>query len=155
MVEGGRKKEKVEGVLRSSGREGGRWGVFVLPAPKIVDGGSSEPEDRRTPPCSIFGTGRSKNPPIFDLRSSTPKIEEPPIYDLRSSTPKTSRVQKPDIPRAGRGGAAHGGAAGRGRAGRDADGSVRPGDNRPSCPQGIVDNCPERPPRSTNKGNPM
>ena len=40
----------------------------------------------------------------------------------------TCRVQNPDIPRAGRGGAAHG------RAGRDVDGSVRRGDIRPSCP---------------------
>ena len=40
----------------------------------------------------------------------------------------------------------------RGWAGRDAYGSVRQGDNRPSWPQGIVDNCLERFPRSTNNG---
>ena len=50
----------------------------------------------------------------------------------------TCRVQNPNLPRAGRGGAAHGGAAGRGGVGRiraelNADGSVRPGDNRPVC----------------------
>ena len=67
----------------------------------------------------------------------------------------TCRIQNPDIPRAARVGAAHGGAAGRSRAGRDADGTVRPGDNRPSYPQSIEEKCPERPPRSTNKRNPM
>ena len=45
------------------------------------------------------------------------------------------RIRNPDIPRAGRVGAAHGGAAGRGRAGRDADRTVHPGDNRPLHPQ--------------------
>ena len=43
---------------------------------------------------------------------------------------QTCRVQNPDIPRAGRGRAAHG------RAGRDVDGSARPGDICPSCPPG-------------------
>ena len=53
----------------------------------------------------------------------------------------------------GRGGARRGGGAGPGRAGRDADGSLRLGGNRPSCLQGIVDNCPERLFRSTNTVN--
>ena len=62
------------------------------------------------------------------------------------------QVQNPDIPRAGRGGAAHGGA------GQDADGTVCPGDNR-FCfavqgSQGIVDDCPERLFGSTNKRTP-
>ena len=59
---------------------------------------------------------------------------------------KTCRIQHIDIPRAGRGGAAHGGAAGRSGAGQD---------GTPTDPvaqetigllaaQSIEDNCPER-----------
>ena len=60
---------------------------------------------------------------------------------------------KPNTPRAGLGGAAHGGAAWRGGAGQDVGGTVRPRDNRPACPQGIVDNCSGRLFASTNKQN--
>ena len=38
-------------------------------------------EDRR-PPSSIFGTEKRRTP-IFNILSSTPKIEEPPVYDVR------------------------------------------------------------------------
>ena len=41
---------------------------------------------RRARPFSIFGAGSTKNPPIFDLRIR--KHEEPPIFNLRSSDPK-------------------------------------------------------------------
>ena len=67
------------------------------------------------------------------------------------------RIQKPDIPRAGRGGAAHGGAAGRGGAGQDGTPTGRFA-QEPTvhlAPQGIEDNCPERQFGSTNKGNSM
>ena len=36
--EGGVRRRRRE-VFRPSGREGGRWGFFIVPAPKIEDGG--------------------------------------------------------------------------------------------------------------------
>ena len=84
----------------------------------------------------------------------------------------TCRIQNPDIPRAGWGGASHGGGragradqgwAGRVRVGGDGGGSVRQGDDRPSCPQGTEDNPHRRifgsgikvNPRETEWGNTM
>ena len=54
------------------------------------------------------------------------------------------RILVPNIPRAGRGGAAHD------PAGKNVDGSARPGDICPSFPPGIENNCPERLFGSTN-----
>ena len=79
---------------------------------------------------------------IFHLKEQFEDRDRPPIRTRRrrrrrrTTTVKTCRIQNPDIPRAGRGGAAHGGAAGRCGVGRDADGSVRPEDNRSFCPPG-------------------
>ena len=66
-------------------------------------------------------------------------------------------MQNPDIPQAGRDGAAHGGAAGLGRAGLDVTpaGRFAQETTDPLAPKGIEDNSPERPFGSTNKGNPM
>ena len=61
--------------------------------------------------------------------------------------------QNPDIPLAGRVGAAHGGAAGRGPAGQD--GAPTDRFAQETTPQGVARNCPERLFRRTNKRNPM
>ena len=72
-----------------------------------------------------------------------------------SSSSSTCRVQNPYIPRAARV-VAHGGAAGRVRAGLFASRTVRLGERiLPRTLQSIEDTSPERPPRSTNKRNPM
>ena len=67
------------------------------------------------------------------------------------------RTQNADIPRASRGGAAHGGAAGRGRVGQDGTPTDRSAEETTDhlAPQSSVDNCPGRPPGSTNKGIPI
>ena len=69
----------------------------------------------------------------------------------------TSRIHDPNIPRAVRVGAAHSGAAGCGRAGQNKmpTGRVAQKPTVRQALQVIVDNCPERPFASTNKGNPM
>ena len=68
------------------------------------------------------------------------------------------RIQNPDIPRAGPGGAAHGGAAGRSGAGQSGTPTGRFAQETtvPSAPQGfqgIERNCPEQLPGRTDKGN--
>ena len=67
------------------------------------------------------------------------------------------RVQNPNIPRAGRGRAAHGGAAGAGGAGQDGTptGRVAQETTDPLAPQGIGDNRPECFFGSMNNRNPM
>ena len=69
----------------------------------------------------------------------------------------TCRIQNPDIPQAGRGGAAHGGAAMRDGAGQDGTSTGRFAQETtdPLALKGIEDNCPERLFASTNKQNPM
>ena len=127
---------------------------------------SSEPEDRRISP-------------IYDLRSSTPKIEEPATFGFRPRRSKidepltifyfrsrrlgprspsnpwcnTCRIQNPDIPRTGRGGAAHREEASWGGAGRDRTPTCRFAQERtdPLLLQGVEDNCPERLFGGTNK----
>ena len=67
------------------------------------------------------------------------------------------RIQNPDIPRAGRGGAAHGGVAGRSGArhfGTPTDWFAQETNNHPAV-QSIEDTCPERLLGSTNKAKPM
>ena len=75
---------------------------------------------------------------------------------------KTCRIQNPDIPRVGRGGAAHGKAAHGGAT--ELDGAEQDGTSTgrfaqettvPLAFQGIEDNCPERLFGSTNKRNPI
>ena len=69
--------------------------------------------------------------------------------------PFTCRVQNLNIPRAVRVRAEHGGAAGHGgaRQNRTPTGRVAQKPTVPLALQGIVDNCPECPLVSTNKGN--
>ena len=69
----------------------------------------------------------------------------------------TSRIQKPDIPRAGRGRTAHGGAAGRGEAGQDGSPTNRFAKELivSVALSSIVQNCSERLFRSTNIESPM
>ena len=63
LFEGGekQKKKKLRKFRRSSGREGKRWGFFVLSAPKIEDARVLVLRTRKIDllPCS-------KNPPIFE-----------------------------------------------------------------------------------------
>ena len=67
--------------------------------------------------------------------SEAPVLESSELANhIKSQQYTNCRIKNPDMPRAGRDGAAHGGTAGRGWAGRDADGSVRQGDDRPSHP---------------------
>ena len=77
--------------------------------------------------------------------------------DLRHSHQEqkdTCRILNPNIPRAVRVGAAHGGTAGRGEAeqNRTPTGRVALKPTVALALQGIVNNCPERPFASTNKG---
>ena len=69
----------------------------------------------------------------------------------------TCRAQSPDIPRAGRCGAAHCGAAGQGGTGQDGTPTGRSVQETPDplAFQGIENNCPEHPPGSMNKRNHM
>ena len=69
----------------------------------------------------------------------------------------TCRIQNPDIPRAGRVGAAHGGGAGRGgrgRVGRQAGFFIQE-TTAPLALWGLDNNCPGRFLRSMQNGNPM
>ena len=69
---------------------------------------------------------------------------------------QTCRIQNPDIPRAGRLGAARGGVAGRGGAGYSGTPTGRSDQSTVLlAPQGIEHNCRERLFGSTNKGIPM
>ena len=88
----------------------------------------------------------AKNRRTLHTPSSEPKIEEfshsryseSKIEEHPACSPdlKTCRFQNPDIPRAGRDGAAHGGTAGRGGTGQDGTPTDRsaPRNNRPSYP---------------------
>ena len=69
----------------------------------------------------------------------------------------TCRTKNPDIQLAERFRAAQSGAAGRGGTGHDRTPTslFARGTNDSLAPQGILDNCPERPFGSTDKGNPM
>ena len=80
---------------------------------------------------SIFWLRRTMDLVLPTISISGPEKEESltSIFHLFRQKANLSSPN-PDIPRAGRGGAAHSGAQ-RGRSGGEADGSVRPGDNRP------------------------
>ena len=88
---GGRKKKKV-GVLRFSGREGGKWGGVIRSfGPEDRRWGvlrSSEPEDRRNPHLrrAPFSSKKS-HLPLSSVRSSDhssgPKIQDGGFFDLR------------------------------------------------------------------------
>ena len=110
---GARKKKKVGEASAFFWSRSGRWGFFVLSAPKIVDEG------------------------LFVLR--TRKIVEPPPSSKKSpppssnlSNPKPTNITGSSI----QGGARRDGEARREQAGRNADGSVRLGDNRLSYSSG-------------------
>ena len=67
----------------------------------------------------------------------------------------TCRIQNPDTPRVGSGGARRGGWAGRARQDWTPTGLFAQDTTVPRALQGIEDNCPEQLFGSTNKGNPM
>ena len=92
-----------------------------------------------------------------DLRGPIPKIGAPDMTCMKQTYKDTCRLQNPDIPRAGQGGAAHGNALGRGGARQDRTPTVRSAQEKTIllAPQEIEDNCPEGLFGSTNKRNPM
>ena len=79
--------EKVEdgGVIRSSGREDGRWGWFFVLRTRNIE---EPPHLRRNPPPF----SKKSHPPPSSVRSSThssrPKIEDGGVFDLRGRTSK-------------------------------------------------------------------
>ena len=109
-----RKKKKMGGFPNHRAEKGKEEGIFVLPAPKIVDGVrsfcSSDSKDRRnplnlrkssdlpskkSPPlpvfCPIFDPflgAEDRRCEVFDLRGRRSKIEDGSFYDLRRLTSK-------------------------------------------------------------------
>ena len=110
---------------------------------------------------SVFWMSKTRPPHPAAL---PPRCVAPPRpapsgpWDVRVlDSTNTCRVQAPDIPWAGRGGAAPGGATGLGWAGQDGTPTGRFAQEAtvPVALQGIENNCPECLFGSTNKRNPM
>ena len=111
---------------------------------------------RRSPSATWIKSSEPTKLRLFVTESKAPLLSfpEPKVVCGRILT---CRIQNPDIPRAGRGSAAHGGAAGWGGAGQNGTPTVRFAQETtvPLTPQTIEENLPGRASGSTNKENPM
>ena len=89
-----------------------------------------------------------------DHAAQPPRCRQQPSWTFLRRP--TCRAQNPDIPQAGRGGAAHGGVLGWGEARQDGTPTGRFAQEitDPLAPQGVEETCPERLSGSTIKRNP-